>query len=232
MRKILYVLVFITTLLSACTGGGEPTPTPNPLPEKAVLSFPEQNSLCTQGKVLSATQSSLIFKWNSAANTDSYEFNLKNLLTGVIATSTVTASQLEVNLLVTTPYSWWVVSKSTKSTIGTQSDTWKFYNSGPGILSYAPYPAEITYPSMMQNVEAADGSVTLNWLASDVDNDIISYDVYLGTFVTPGLYKSAITTTNLTGVAVLSGNVYYWKVITKDSKGNTSDSGLFQFKVN
>ena len=34
------------------------------------------------------------------------------------------------------------------------------------------------------------------------------------------------------GVALTSKTTYYWKVITRDTNGDTSDSGLFQFTTN
>jgi hypothetical protein len=230
MRKALYILILAAVIFTGCSTGLEPIPALSP--QKAVLSFPKQNALCTQGTVASATQSSLVFKWLNAANSDSYQFHLKNLLTGVTTTSTAGSNQLEVTLNVNTPYSWSVTSKSSKTTDVAESDTWKFYNSGPGTLSYAPYPAEIIVPSMKQNVNSVGGVVTLSWNGSDVDNDIASYDVYLGTTSTPAMYKSSISTTILTDVPVTPGMIYYWKVTTKDTKGNTSDSGIFQFKVN
>lgn len=62
---------------------------------------------------------------------------------------------------------------------------------------------------------------------------IFSYDIYLGTSVTSiPLIKSNITDMFLNGNAVISGATYYWKVVTHDSKGNTSDSGVLSFKVN
>ena len=32
-------------------------------------------------------------------------------------------------------------------------------------------------------------------------------------------------------VGVESGNVYYWRVVTTDLEGNTSISGVFDFRV-
>jgi len=40
------------------------------------------------------------------------------------------------------------------------------------------------------------------------------------------------TTINSIDVDVVSGNIYYWKVITIDVVGNNSESEVFQFRVN
>ena len=125
-----------------------------------------------------------------------------------------------------------MVSKSNSSTTTTQSDTWKFYNAGLGTVSHPPFPADNLSPAYGQNVTATGGTVNLTWTASDPDNDIAGYDVYFGTTATPTISKSNITDKFMNGVAVTSGITYYWKIVSKDNQGNTSDSGVFQFKVN
>jgi len=229
MRKVRYILILAGLLVAGCGKNGSD---PIPSPEKAMLTFPEMNALCTQGTVVSAGKTSVVFKWASAANAESYDLSLKNLLTSVITTTSANTNQLSVTLDVNTPYSWSITSRSSKTAEISQSDTWKFYNSGPGVLSYAPYPAEITAPTMKQRIAATGSKVTLSWLGSDVDNDVAGYDVYFGTAATPPLFKSALTAPTLTDVAVSAGSTYYWKVVTTDSKGNTSDSGIYQFTVN
>jgi hypothetical protein len=223
MKKLLFLLVI--TCIFACHKDDPKSP------EKAVLTFPAQNALCTSGSVLSATQSSIVFTWNAAANTDSYELDIKNLLTNTTTTQNVTTNQATVTLLRNTPYSWFVISKSNSVAVTVQSDSWKFYNSGLGIVSYSPFPATITSPTFGQSVTATAGTVNLTWTGSDVDNDIATYDVYFGTTTTPA-FKSNVTTAFLNSVSVTSGTTYYWKVITKDTQGNTSDSGIYQFTVN
>jgi hypothetical protein len=201
-------------------------------PEKSTLVFPAQNQVCTQGAVVSATQSTITFKWNSAANAESYDLNLTNLFTGSTSTQTSNQAQMDITLARNTPYSWSIVSKSSKNTTTAQSDTWKFYNAGPGVVNYAPFPAEAVSPILGQTVTATGGKITLSWTGSDADNDIVSYDVYFGTTTTPALYQANVTAMSVANVTVTSGNTYYWKIITRDAQGNTSDAGIFSFKVN
>lgn len=234
MKKTLISAMAII-FLSGCggSGGGGTDPQPTPAaPAKAVLVTPTQNELCTQGIVITATQSTVTLKWTAAANAESYQVDLKNLETGALTTQNVTANTLDVQLTRNTPYSWSVTSKSTKSSTTAQSDTWRFYNSGPGTTNYAPFPAELVSPAIEGNLTATNGKISLTWNGQDVDNDVVTYDVYLGTTTTLALLKAGLTTATLTEVAVNSNTYYYWKVITKDSKGNTSDSGIYRFKVN
>ncbi|WDF78059.1 hypothetical protein PQ469_29690 [Mucilaginibacter sp. KACC 22773] len=228
-----YIAILSTAgiiLITACSKKKDTKVVPDPV--KATLTFPDKNSACTTGTQISDTQSSITFTWNSSANTDSYELNIKNLITGVTSTQTTTANHLPINLLRNTPYSWFVISKSTNSTATAQSDTWKFYNAGAGTSSHPPFPADNLSPSFGQAISATTGTINLTWTSSDPDNDIATYDVYFGTSSNPGAYKSSITNKFSNGVVVKSGTTYYWKVITKDSQGNTSDSGTYHFTVN
>jgi hypothetical protein len=228
MKKLNYIYIALALLAVGCGGAGNSSdPTPDP-PTKTLLISPEKDAVCNQGTVISATQSSVTLKWNAATNTDSYDVAVKNLLTGLSTTQSTTQTQLAVTLSTNTPYSWTVTSKSTKVTTTAASDTWKFYNAGPGTVSYAPYPAELLTPKNGEAVAPVNGNVTLTWKGSDVDNDIVSYDVYLSNLPTPALYKSDVTATTLD---VPAKPDCYWRIVTKDSKGNTSDSGVFQYTI-
>ena len=202
------------------------------VPDPATLVFPALNAVCTAGTVISTTQSTVIFNWNASANTNSYDLTIKNLLTGVTTTQNVGTNQLAVTLLRNTPYSWYVVSKSISTSTTAKSDTWKFYNSGPGTVNYPPFPAAITAPVFSQNITAANNVVNLLWTGSDTDGDIVGYDVYFGTTSSPPLLKSNVADMFLNNVSVPTKTTYYWKIVTKDLMGNTSDSGLYQFTVN
>jgi hypothetical protein len=231
-RELLIIIAFITFVLAGC-GGKKNNPTPILPPVKASLTFPAQNAVCTTGTIISTTQSSIIFTWNASDNTTGYDLVLKNLLTSTTTTQSATDAKLTISLARNTPYSWYIVSKSNKTSATAQSDTWKFYNSGPGGVTYAPYPAELTSPGFGQAITAVAGTVNITWTGSAVDNStILNYDVYFGTATTPAIFKSSVTDSFVNGVSVTSGNTYYWKVVTRDVNGNTSDSGISQFRVN
>ena len=72
--------------------------------------------------------------------------------------------------------------------------------------------------------------ITLQWNGNDVDNDITAYDIYFSSSNPPILDVSSITENELT-VSVSPGTIYYWKVLTYDSAGNSSDSGVYQFRI-
>jgi len=227
-------ILFIATIivLQGCGGSKKNNPSPANTPGKAILTAPAQNAVCTTGTIISDAESSILFTWKASANTNSYDLVLKNLLTSVTTTQSTTATQLTMTLARNTPYEWHIVSKS-QGGATTQSDAWRFYNAGLGIITYAPFPAEITSPAFGQNVTASSGTIDLTWKGSSVNpGTITGYNVYFGSTNNPPVLKNGVTDSFLNGVAVTSKATYYWKVITWDIDGNSSDSGLFQFTVN
>ncbi|MGM9476241.1 hypothetical protein ACS5PU_07415 [Pedobacter sp. GSP4] len=229
MRKLIYFFA-MAVLLVNCKKDDEEKEK-STLPEKTVLLFPAQNEACTSGAIVSATKSAIIFKWQKAANADSYELFVRDLLSNQTINKTTADLQLEMTLDRNTPYSWYVVSKSQTVNETAQSELRKFYNAGPGTVSYAPFPAEIISPLMAAVVEPANNKISLEWKGSDVDNDIIDYDLYFSLNSKPDLIKSNLKEAKFSDIEVKSKNTYYWKVITRDAEGNTSDSGVYQFTV-
>jgi hypothetical protein len=224
-----YIIIAIgLVLITGCSKQS----TPALAPGRATLLLPAENSACTTGNIISTTKSAVLFTWVPTANTDTYVVGIKNLLTQAIEYKQVATAQVTDTLLRNTPYSWFVVSASKTSSDTAKSPVWKFYNAGPGAIAHAPYAANAVAPTLNQNVTAAGGLLNLVWNGSSIDNDITGYDVYFGTSSTPPLLKANVTDMFLNSVSVTSGTTYYWKIVTKDLPGNTSDSGPFSFKVN
>lgn len=229
MKKLaLNILVII--LLISCGEDDQPA-TPSD-PKATSLLFPEKDSGCTQGTNLANSKSTLVFKWNKSAFTDTYELVLKNLKSGKITNHPSTTNQLSLELATGTPYSWYVISKATSVIKTGISETWKFYNAGEGVVYYAPFPAEVVYPINRTTVPSTADKIFLAWNATDVDNDIDSYDLYFGTEITPPSFQTGIKGNVLTAIPVSSGSTYYWYVITNDKQGNNSKSETFTFSIN
>lgn len=221
------ILSLITILAIVSCGKKEPTPPPG----IATLSAPLKDQPCLTGTVLSATESSVSFSWNSSQNTDKYDLTITNLLTKAATTQTVSATNATAKLLRNTPYSWYISSKSNKSSVVSKSDTWKFYNAGAGIVTYAPFPAEITAPAFGAIMSSGTIKVNLTWKGSSVSSNIVAYDVYFGPSNNPTLFRNHITDSFLNDVTVGANTTYYWRVVTIDANGNISDSGTYNFFV-
>jgi hypothetical protein len=239
--KFPFILLIVLFCLG-CGKKGTPTPTPTPpappsppaptkATTKAVLMLPAKDEVCANGAPYSSTQTKITFNWNASLYADSYSLIIKDLLTSENQTYVITATQYEVVLKKNTPYSWYVKTKSSLDANTTvESDVWKFYNAGDATSSYAPYPAEISSPKMGSIYNKTTQNVTLSWIGNDVDNNIEDYDVYFGTNANPPLISAKQTKISLL-VTVTEATTYYWKIITRDKTGNTSDSGVYKFSV-
>ena len=231
MYKIVFAIV-LSIALTACSKKKKDNPDDvnnTDAPEAAALVFPDNNLECTEGTVINDSQSSILFKWQNADNATSYEVNLTNLNTNTSTSMNANTNEVSITVDRNTPYSWYVVSKSSGTTETAQSDTWRFYNQGEGVLSYAPFPATVVSPTRGQTLTSA-GSVNLEWQGNDVDNDLVEFEVLFDTNANP-TSSIAITAQSSTAVSTSSGQTYYWRVISKDRAGNTSQSEIFDFKV-
>ena len=231
----IYALFWVLALTASCGGSGDggddpdPEPIPVAVPSSATLVFPEDDSECNEGEIISDTQSRVLFQWNASQNTDSYQVNLTNLNTNSTALTNSTTNEVEITLLRGVPYEWFVVSRANGTAETASSPVWRFYNAGPGITNYAPFPAEAVSPGRGATISAT-ATVTLEWTGSDIDNDIVSYTLYFGTADPPALLESGITDTAFE-VSVVSGQTYFWQVETVDSAGNQTLSERFNFRV-
>ena len=244
MNNILkyFSFLFTLTLIMSCgggggedgggdTGGGDVTVNP---PAKSTLSAPANSKTCETGTSVSSTQSDVDFTWGVSADTDSYDLKITDLNSNVATNKTgLTTTSTKVTLDKGVPYSWFVTSKSTKSSVTTPSDTWKFYLAGTGVANYAPFPADLKAPTSGSTMKRTDGKVTFTWEGSDPDSgDTLTYTLYVDT--TDGKQTPASAQTDLSvltlDVALDAATTYYWRVKSSDGT-NSSYSTVYTFKT-
>ncbi|MGB5647153.1 hypothetical protein [Muriicola sp.] len=225
MKQKLSLLLII--LLVAC---GKDSPKP---PEAAVLIFPQKNSECITGISLNNTSSQVEFRWLAAKYADTYQLKFTNVLTNSSVTSAPTeALSVRVPLLKGVPYQWTITTQNNETQEIAISEAWYFYNAGTE-TTFPPFPAQINEPLSGASVARdLNNEVTLGWTGADVDNDIATYDVYLDTVANPQLLlaSTSISITELPA-SVAADTIYYWRVVTTDREGNSSDSGTYSFRV-
>jgi len=237
MKHILYILALFFIVFGCSNDdngnnrGGDDDNTDDEVIETVTgvqLYFPQEDMLCNEGTNLTPTESTVYFEWEANSNAGTYRITIENLLTGAIIEEETTSDIIPIVIDRATPYSWYVEYDFFGST--QKSEVWQFYNAGLGVESYVPFPATIVAPTMAESI-AATTTVTLQWTGADIDDDIVGYDVYFGTEPIPTTAYSSDIIVNELSVSVVSRTIYYWKVITKDTFGHTSDSGTFQFRV-
>lgn len=227
MTRSIFLGIFFCVILVGCKKKSIPKP-----PEAVQLVFPEQNSECTTGVSLGRDISQVEFNWSAADNTESYELRVTNTASGSVQTIVSASTTAKLPLAKGEQFSWVVRSKNRQVEETASSEVWNFYNSGFR-TTFAPFPATILSPSSSENIfKDINNETVLSWSASDLDDDIVSYEVYFSTETPPiDLVRTLQPTTKSIKVSVTSDTVYYWSVIVIDAEGNKSNSGIYNFKV-
>lgn len=223
---ILSLGIFLGCSKDSSSDGGtsEPVITPGAI----TLVFPDNNTECNEGTIISETQSEVTFQWNEATNADSYLLEITNLDTNSDQLVTVTNTSAAVTILRSTSFSWSVTARNTASGTSKQSAIWKFHNAGLADETHVPFQAEVIIPEVDANVY--EGTVNLQWSVSDLDNDIVSYEIMMDTSNPPSTLAGTSTSKSYEAT-VAKDLTYYWQVVTIDATGNRSTSEVFHFNV-
>ena len=230
MKTIQLLIGILILQLIGCAK--EPVPVD---PGVAILLSPANDQTCLDGSSINDTQSNVDFSWSAATDALSYEVVVTNLLAQSTQTFTSSTNQTTIALPKAEPYSWIVRSIGEEGSIPTESTQWKFYLAGNATVNYAPFPAELISPRSGANVTPdINNLINLNWTASDVDQDLIRFEVYLDQTDATTLnneieYASQET---IVEVEVENNKTYYWKIIAIDANGNQSSSGVYAFRTN
>lgn len=218
MKSILKIFVGLI-LLSSC-GGGKDNP-PKPKEEAKELGafnlvFPDNNLVCTEGNDVGTDEVSIEFQWSKSDNAVTYNLQITNQGTGGVINTSSTTLEKAVTLPKNTQFSWIVTAVLGEKTKA--SPQWNFYSEGIAVENYAPFPANISV------TDNENGTVQIDWPSTDLDDDIESYDIYLGTDSEPELILDDVTYTSLTAQPIEYNTEYYLKVVTTDSRSNTAIS--------
>jgi hypothetical protein len=84
---------------------------------------------------------------------------------------------------------------------------------------------------IMPQHQASNVSVSplLHWTCSDPDGDSMKYDVYLDSTNTPGIVSSQQSKVVYSPDTLVSSKKYYWKIVARDGKGDSSVSPVWNF---
>lgn len=227
--------VLVLLLVLACSSSGDSPPDEEQeqieKPLATTLIFPQDNTECQEGAIISDTQSSILFQWDISEHTDGYEVHVEKLEDGTRTTHLSVNNELDIVLERGKAYSWSVVSTSESTDETAESEVWKFYNAGTGTVNFAPFPADLLSPENNQVVPLGDSdSVLLTWEASDIDGDIVSYQLFLDTENPPVTNRGIISVSEIS-IDVQSSTTYYWFIETIDSSNNSAISDVFSFNT-
>jgi len=226
MKKIAAIL-FATIVIVSCSGGSD-APPPNKAPSIPTLVYPSNSLLCISNTV--------DFSWNSSVDPEgdivTYEIMLAkdSQFTQGVQTKNSAGLTTSFTLEKGTAYYWKVKAVDSKTLASEYTSQWGFYTEGVGIINYAPFVATLVKPAI--NTSISGTSVDLEWTATDIDNDVLKYDIYLGTsttLTTPTVLDNTLKTYTKTGLT--PGTTYYWRIDVKDTKGEKTIGQLWSFKT-
>ena len=232
MKRIVLLFGSLILLVNSCTPE-EPVVPINP--SAPTLISPANDETCLDGTSINDSQSNVDFRWSSAANALSYELVVTNLLTQSSQTYPATSNQTTVALTKAEPYNWSVKSIGEVGSVPSQSIQWKFYLAGDAVVNFAPFPSELISPQSGANVTPdINNLIKLQWNASDVDDDLAQFEVYLDKNDATTIIKTIAYQTEEESIEidVENGSTYYWKIIAIDTNQNQSSSGVYTFRTN
>jgi hypothetical protein len=234
MKKRIYLyLVFALLLGYSCgkDGGNEPDPEPeNMLPTVPTKIFPLNNTLCIDNAIN--------FQWNAAEDPEgdvlryrveiSENANFSNILESKsVSNNTSTIITLEKGL----SFFWRVKAIDSKNGESDFSDTSQFLTEGDGESNHLPFVPELVLPAL--NATISGTATTLSWTASDIDEDTLTFDVYLDTNTNPTTKVSENqTNTTYEASGLIPATTYYFRIVVKDDKGGATIGQVWSFSTN
>ena len=228
MKRILYFLI-LDILISSCGGSkGDDPPLPeNKAPSTPILAAPANNLLCITNE--------LDFQWDEAIDPEgddvSYEIEVaKDRLFSEITHSLNTSSTSQmITLEKGSAYYWRVRAVDSKSAESDYSSIFQLYTEGDGIINHLPFSPALVAP--VSNATVQNATTTLEWTASDVDNDPLNFDIYFGTENPPINLESENQSGNSLNVNLNARTDYYWRVVVKDDKNGKTIGQVWTFKT-
>ena len=231
MKKYIYPLI-ISAFIISCAGSNSEdeidlSVVENNVPSLPNLIAPENNVLCLNNEVL--------LKWQASEDADGDEINYTveisedNEFLKIDQTLITTSNFITVFLEKGKAYYWRVKASDKLNETKGYSVYFKFYTEGKAVQNYAPYLPELISPALNSVQQSA--SVILKWNAVDVDNDVLSYDVYFGKENPPLQKVGSNQAASQLSVNVNSSTNYYWKVVVLDSKGGKTIGQVWNFNT-
>ncbi len=124
-----------------------------------------------------------------------------------------------------TMYYWRIIAWDNHDA-STQGSIWDFTtlqepNNPPGPEPSNPVPGD--------GATNVDVTVGLSWTGGDPDGDTVTYDVYFGTTSSPPKVASNQSLTTYDPGTLEYTTTYYWKIISWDSHGVSTEGSIWQF---
>lgn len=233
-NRYLYLAISLSlSLLMSSCGGGDDEPGGNPEPEETNTApttpnqvFPLNNTICLDNNVL--------FQWNKSTDAENnaityrIEVSENSSFIPLSRSETSFSESRIISLLKGKAYYWRIKAIDNRLAESTFSPVMQFVTEGEGTTNHVPFAPALLSPE--SDSEVTGTSVVINWTASDVDGDPLTFDVYLDNKENPETIVSENQTeTSYTADNLSAATTYYVKVVVKDDKGSASIGQVWSF---
>ena len=201
------------------------------MPGVSSLSLPENDKACEVGEV-NGNLAAVSFSWEAAESADLYDIVLTNQTTNESTTfSDIEGTETSLELERAHAYNWKVIAKNCANA-NENGTSWQFYLAGEAEQNAAPFAASAVSPTPGSTATPTEGKVTIEWDASDPDEDALTYTLEVSTSVS---FAAADTTsfadlTEKSQAVDITSGVYYWRVTVADESISVT-SDVFSFRV-
>ncbi|WP_109301669.1 hypothetical protein [Aquimarina sp. AU474] len=227
-RIVFYIALVGLGLLTSCSGDDNRPSliTINEAPGVPALIFPINNLICTSVD--------LEFSWNGVMDNegDSVRYvidiardsDFNNIVFTVTTAGTSSAFTLEKGIR----YYWRLRAIDSEDNASSYSPTQSFFTEPEAGTNTIPTAPQLISP--MQGERISGSTITLDWNATDSEDDALSYDLYLGDTNPPVLFSDNINVSTF-DVTVSPGTVYYWRVVIKDTQQSAAIGQVWNFRT-
>ncbi len=197
---------------ASVSGGGSAPAGAGDLTIVAASSRPPAPVLASPANGATGVSLASTLMWNASAGATSYDVCLGTSAPPPVVATTAATTYSPGAMAADTTYYWQIVAKNSSGSAS--SVTWSF-------------TTQVAPPVLVSPANGAIGVSLAPVLAWSASPGALSYDVYLGTQVSPPLVTNT-TATSYTPGTLSPGALYFWQVVAKDS-ASASASAIWSF---
>jgi hypothetical protein len=120
---------------------------------------------------------------------------------------------------------YWKIVAWDNNNVSSESSIWNFTTEGPNNSPYEP-----SNPDPYNGETGVDIESILSWTGGDPDpGDTVFYDVYFGDTNPPPLVSIGQSETSFDPGTLDLCTIYYWKIVTEDEHGATTEGPIWSF---
>jgi uncharacterized protein (TIGR02145 family) len=137
-------------------------------------------------------------------------------------------SSFTSNITGLTANSTYYIRAYATNSVGTAYGNQQSFKTLDNVVNQAP--AIPSAPSPSNGATDIANTMTISWTCTDPESDPLTYDFYFGTTATLNtITETALTSPGLQRNNLSDNTTYYWKVVAKDNKGNSTTSPVWSF---